>query len=328
MVKANAYGHDIETIVSYCEQEKLCSDFGVASINELVDIKNLNDSDFWVFSEVDLKNNHELYKRKNIIPVLSNLADLKYFLDNFDHDKIVLKFDTGMNRLGFVESDLDGVIELLKKNNVKSIKHVLTHFSSSYFKIKEDSKACDQFQLFQRIKETLKSSGFTIYGSSCSNSGAIEQSFGSDETHIRPGLMMYGPKSYGIFNKNIESSFKTISSLKSKIISKKFFKQNSEIGYGDTKLDEDGWIVIIPLGYGDGVLNYYVGANVKCSNEVGKIFGRVNMDLCFIYFKNEPSGDEIVIWDDNLVEFSNQVRSIPYQVLTSITQRVPKVFKY
>ena len=67
---------------------------------------------------------------------------------------------------------------------------------------------------------------------------------------------------------------------------------------------------------------------MKCSNEVGKIFGRVNMDLCFIYFKNEPSGDEIVIWDDNLVEFSNQVRSRPYQVLTSITQRVPKVFKY
>ena len=77
MVKANAYGHGIGEIVSFCQKEKLCSDFGVASINELIDIENLEGSNFWIFSEIDLENNHELYSRKNIIPVVSNSIDLK-----------------------------------------------------------------------------------------------------------------------------------------------------------------------------------------------------------------------------------------------------------
>lgn len=328
MVKANAYGHGLKEVVSYCENEKLCSDFGVASIDELSQIKTTSLSQYWIFSELDLENNIELYSKTNIIPVLSNIEDLKFYLDYFSHSNICLKLDTGMNRLGFKDCDLESVFDLLKSKKITEIKHLMTHFSSSYFEITKESKVQKQLDAFKLILDRFKTEGVEVKETSCSNSGSIEQGFKDGATHIRPGLIMYGLSSEGIFKKGKTHNFEVLSSLVTKPVSVNFYESGTEIGYGNKVLKNSGWIAVIPLGYADGILVNYSGAKVYCDKQQGQIWGRTNMDMAFIYFKNKPIGEEITIWSDNLGEFSTQVRSIPYQVLTTISQRVPKVYEF
>lgn len=326
MVKANAYGHGIAEVVNYCETNKLCSHFGVASVDELADIKNITESTFWIFSELDLQNNLYQYKNSNIIPVISNINDLQFFLENFDHSKLSLKFDTGMNRIGFKVEQLELVLEMLLKYKINRVKHLMTHFSSSYFEINNESKTKRQFSTFEDILNRFKEANIIVEESSCSNSGAIEQSFGTELTHIRPGLMMYGAESFGVLSGPTKNDFKVLSSLKTKMISLNFYKAGSEIGYGDQVLKSDGWIGVIPLGYADGILTSYSKAQIMCGEVKGHIWGRTNMDMAFVYFSKRPKTDKVIIWSDNLSEFSRQVKSIPYQVLTCISQRVPKVY--
>lgn len=328
MVKANAYGHGISEVVNYCEQNNLCSNFGLASIDELVDIEDTKKSNYWIFSEIDLENNLEKYKELNIIPVISNVKDLEFYLTHFDHKKLCLKFDTGMNRLGLKYDQLDIVQNMLVKNKITEVKHLMTHFSSSYFEIKKKSKTNEQFLIFKKIIASFKSSGISVLESSCSNSGAIEQSFGVELSHIRPGLMMYGAESFGLLSGPQNKDFKVLSTLKTKMLSLNFYKAGSEIGYGDQVLKSDGWIGVIPLGYADGILTSYTNASVKCAEDNGIIWGRTNMDMAFLYFSSRPKSNDVIIWSENLSEFSRQVKSIPYQVLTSISQRVPKVYRF
>src|SRR5690606_4184467 len=116
-------------------------------------------------------------------------------LDDFKHKRIILKFDTGMHRLGIEENELPFVIELLKKAGRSSIYHLMTHFSSSYLVQKKTNHMQGQLDLFNKIKNEL-ANHFEIHQASVSNSGAIEQKIGFEFSHIRPGIMLYGPQSY------------------------------------------------------------------------------------------------------------------------------------
>lgn len=327
MIKADAYGHGIKEVHNYLVSEKLIQIYGVASVSELNELKLDSKSEYWIFSEVDLENNINIYNSKNVVPVISSVEDLIFYLKNFESKKLILKFDTGMNRLGIRTEEIKKLKEVLYEYRIKSVDHIMTHFSSSYLKIKTNSKAQRQKNSLFEIKKNLENEGMLIKELSYANSGAIEQSFYDDSTHIRPGLMLYGAVSYGIFS-NRKNEMEAVSSLSSKIISLKELKKGDQVGYGETPLAKDGWIAYIPLGYGDGLLTSYTGATVKCGDTKGKIFARVNMDLCAIFFEEKPSQKEVVIWDDNLSEFAKEVNSIPYQVLTSISRRVPKIYKY
>jgi alanine racemase len=324
MVKANAYGHGINEIIDYAYEQGGITNFGVASIEELSEVNINRDINFWIFSELGIRESKQKYQ-DNIIPVLSTLSDLNYFIMHYKGHKFALKFNTGMNRLGI--EDVDQAIKILKDNQIDRVEHLMTHFSSSYFKIQEGCQTSIEYSRFVKIKEIFDANSIEYNGTSVSNSGAIEQGFGLKESHIRPGLMLYGPASFGLIGKSSSMwKGKIISSLESKIIDIRKVLKGTKIGYGGTKVKENGYIVYIPIGYGDGLLNYYSGAQVRCADQVGYIFGRVNMDITSVFFKYEPKSDFVKIWDENLVNFCTQVSSIPYQVLTNISRRVPKLY--
>jgi alanine racemase len=340
MVKANAYGHGLIEITQFAYNNLDIKVFGCASLGEAIAIKNIiknSDIEIFVFSDLELETHLESYKDSGIFPVLSSLSQVKFIVDSKINLDLVIKINTGMNRLGLRESDFSSVIEYLVKNKVFSIKHLMTHFSHSFFKIKDGDKTNRQYSKFLAFKESLRTSNIDIKSTSVSNSGAIEQKFGLEETHIRPGLMLYGPRSVGSF-KSEEALWdgKVISSLKTKIMSIEKVKKGTPVGYGGHTCHADGILAFVPLGYGDGILTYYSGANVYLGSAIGKIMGRVNMDMTAIHFniddsKNVKLGDEIHFWDhseSNLTEFSNQVKSIPYQVFTAVTSRVPKSYIY
>jgi alanine racemase len=335
MIKANAYGHGILEVVSYAFNELGIKRFGCASLGEAVNIRRSfpgMECELWVFSDPNLRmeKSKELYLDLNIIPVIHNMNDLEIVLNDkeFSFMPLVLKFDTGMNRLGLHKEQINEVVSKLKANNRDKVHHLMTHFSNSYKKIKLKDKTQRQYSEFKEILNSLRTSGISIKETSCSNSGAIEQSFGLEESHIRPGLMLYGPRS--VYNSDSWKG-KTLSSFTTKVIKIEPIKKGVPIGYGGHVCGHNGFIVYLPIGYGDGVLTYYSGNEVKFYGKSAKIIGRVNMDLTAVFFEELPSnleeGSDFSIWDDqnnDITDFAARMKTTQYQVFTAITNRVPR----
>lgn len=339
MIKANAYGNGLEEIYQYAHSQLNIKSFGIASLGEAIHIRKKypqDKSSLYVFSEVNFGNetNINSYNEFNLIPVISNLSNLKFYLQHLNHSPLCLKFNTGMNRLGIPSSEIDNVCDLLKKNKT-NVFHLMTHFSSSYQKLKDGNSTQRQYKEFLQIKEKLRSHSIEIEHTSVSNSGAIEQSFGLEESFIRPGLMLYGPYSFGNVQKN-QSIWKgkNISSLETKIIQTNILKRGMPVGYGGHVLDKDYLVAAIPLGYGDGFLTYYSGSKLKINDQEAKVLGRVNMDLTLLGFspdaKNLEAGTQVSLWDfeqESLMNFSQAVKTIPYQVMCAINSRVKRIYR-
>ncbi len=340
MVKANAYGHGLTEITEFSHKQLGIKEFGVASIGEAIALrKSLIKEQFeiYVFSDLEfkLKQCEEAYLDLRIIPVIANFSDLAFVLENknFKFMPLFLKLNTGMNRLGFKKSEWEQLISKLKAKGVKEIHHLCTHFSSSFYSAKENPKILAQLKEFDEAKKLFLANQITIKNSSVANSGAIEQQLGLSETHVRPGIMMYGPSCL----EKVQSGWQgeSISRLSTYILDKFAIKKNESFGYGDTKIGHDGVMLILPVGYGDGVTRNYKGVKVKYSGEVGEIVGRVNMDMIYLFFKEADLakfkvGDTILLWgheQHDVMNIAETAGTITYEIFCQINSRIPKIYK-
>jgi alanine racemase len=336
MIKANAYGHGLEQVFEYSSNELEQKNFGVASLNEAMILRKRfpqSNANIFVFSELNLENQQqrELYAQSKVIPVIHSISDLQLFLDDplMKHVPLVLKFNTGMNRLGLMPDELSKMVTTLKAAGRKSIDHLMTHYACSYLPYKPKSKSHHQWEAFQSLRSELQGH-FEIRASSTANSGAIEQGFGLDGcNYVRPGLMLYGPQSCF---KGKHWDGKLISNLRTKVMKVFSVNKGDEIGYGATKVPKDGWITCLPLGYGDGFHTHYRGSSLLIEGQKAEVFGRVNMDLTFLFTSEQPKwgrGQWIQIWGDaqeDLNPILEQAKTIPYEIFTSLTNRIPRVY--
>lgn len=340
MVKANAYGHGDLVITRFAIEQLDIKEFGFASLGEALTAReHLSDLEFeaYVFSDTEFRDKTELYIENRITPVISKISDLEHYFSIKEQSSLplVIKLNTGMNRLGIPAEQLDQIISLLKSNGKKSIDHLMTHFANSYYPV-DNKRFQYQYNEFQKAKKNLLKENIDIKNSSAANSGAIEQGVGLDEeTHIRPGLMVYGPSSL-LDPYSAKWDGEIVTELKSNVIEHFSIKKGTPIGYGSTPCPRDGELAIAAIGYGDGILNAFRGAKVylkKDGKEVsGEIVGRVNMDMIQVLF---PSGtnvnydDQVIVWDSNkkhFFELCEKTKLIPYEVFLQISLRVPKVY--
>lgn len=339
MVKADAYGHGMIPIVKYSHFELGINEFGCASVGEALKLREaIPDGKFeiYVFSDVQivLKVAKEIYLNYRIIPVISNESDLDFFLNDkdFKNFPLTLKFNTGMNRLGIHYTRADEVAKKLKAAGRFEIHHMLSHFSSASLPMETNNRNIEQRQRFKELKEFFKSEDITIHQTSLANSGAIEQGYGLEETHVRPGLMMYGPTSMIPKYRHLSNwNGKLISSLETVVINSFEVEKDTPLGYGATPCPGNGHVAIIALGYGDGFSTRYQNVELVNNSRLGKVVGRVNMDMAQIFFKEArfEIGDKFVVWDhssENFTKICDQSNTIPYEVFIHITPRVPKVY--
>jgi alanine racemase len=339
MVKANAYGHGLKEISQYVCEELKAEELGVASLGEGIYLReNLPDSknEIYVFSDTNLNQHNVLqnYLDYRLIPVIHNLNDLQLLLNEPKARNIplVLKFNTGMNRLGINLDQTSQVIQLLKQKARTEIHHLMTHFAESYFKISGKDLTSIQYEKFKKIKDELTTEGIKIIYSSCANSGAIEQKFISQETHVRPGLMMYGPSS--LMDAQSNYTGKNISEFVTEIIEMRKVNPDDRFGYGSTRIGEKGMLAILPIGYGDGMHTLYSGTELKHLNFPNKIVGRINMDLTFLFIPEShvnsvKIGQQISIWthqSKSINDFANQNKTHAYQIFCGISSRIPRVY--
>ncbi len=335
MVKADAYGNGIVPVSKFLVENCGISKLGCASLGEALHVFNqcpdLN-AEVLVFSDTEISDPKfsEAYNNYAITPVLHQKSDVERVLTESHLQKIplVLKINTGMNRLGLSLTEL---AELAPKLKNRSVKHLMTHFACSYYSLKPGDKNHRQMEEFKEAKKILKDAGVSVQETSVSNSGAIEQKFGMDETYIRPGLMMYGP--YSVEPRIWDGH--QISRLVTKVLKTFEVKKGTPVGYGINVAGEDGFIAVLPIGYADLSLSTMSGAEIMVKGLKAKIFARPNMDMIFLMFDPSASGkikagDSIEIWNhDNKVinELALQMKTIPYQLMCGLTNRIPRIYK-
>lgn len=243
---------------------------------------------------------------------------------------IHVKFDTGMHRLGFLENDVDSLCARLAETNVVKVESVFSHLATADC-LDMDDYTCAQLELFSRICERMRSNLNYAFKRHILNSAGIARFPQYQFEMVRLGISLYGVDTIGVPE---TQGLRTVSTLRSIIISLKEWSEGTSIGYARrTLLNRQSNVATVPVGYADGLdrrLGNGVGSvwinGVRCP-----ILGNVCMDACMIDVTDVPGvavGDSVEFFGENLPvsTVSNALATIPYEVLTSVSPRVKRVY--
>lgn len=242
---------------------------------------------------------------------------------------IHIKFDTGMHRLGFLYDDIDKLCERLRQTSVVTVRSVFSHLATADC-LDMDDYTLGQLNLFTEICEQMKRGLGYSFMRHILNSAGIARFPEWQFEMVRLGIGLYGIDTLGIPQ---TAGLRQVSSLRSIIISIKHWQAGNSIGYARrTILDHDAEIATVPVGYADG-LDRHLGNGkgiVWINGKKCPIVGNVCMDACMIDVTGASAkvGDSVEFFGDNLpVEtMSDALGTIPYEVLTSVSPRVRRVY--
>ncbi|MEY8758233.1 bifunctional UDP-N-acetylmuramoyl-tripeptide:D-alanyl-D-alanine ligase/alanine racemase [Chryseobacterium tongliaoense] len=332
MVKANAYGLGSYEISEFLQHHHI-DYLGVAFADEGVELRKKGITTPIVVMNPE-QHSYDTIIQYNLEPEIYSFRVLDLFYEAVQksgYDKkypIHIKLETGMHRLGFKGFELDQLSEALKNKNVK-VQSIFSHLSSSDVP-GEKEFTLNQLEIFdknsgylienlgyQPIRHILNSSGITSYTD-------------SQYDMVRIGIGMLGESPDSEIQKQLQStvSFKTV-------ISQISFVENGEsVGYSRKyKADHLTKIATIPVGYADGIprlIGNQVG-NVGVSKMLAPIVGNICMDMMMINIDNIPNvkeGDTVTVFNakPSLKEFAGYCKTITYEVLTSISPRVKRIY--
>ena len=238
-----------------------------------------------------------------------------------------IKLDTGMHRLGFdPEKDIDEVIRRLKNQNAIIPRSVFSHFvgsDSDDF----DHFSAQQFEKFDKASRQLQSAFSHKILRHMDNSAAIEHFPERQMDMCRLGLGLYGvdPRDNRMLH--------TVSTLKTTILQLRHVPKDETVGYSRKGvLTRDSVIGAIPIGYADG-LNRHLGRGAcycLVNGQKAPYIGNICMDVAMIDVTDIPcqEGDSVEIFGAHLpvTVLSDVMDTIPYEVLTSVSNRVKRVY--
>lgn len=249
---------------------------------------------------------------------------------------IHIKIDSGMHRLGFYQEDMPRLITRIQHQKAVRIISIFSHFAGSD-EARFDSFTHEQAAYFMSCASQLQSSfNYPIIKHICNTAG-IER---FPEYHFdmcRLGIGLYGFSFLSPNNPNAQSPLhlSNVCTLKTTILSVKTIPANATIGYGrNTTLSEARQIAVIPIGYADGFDRRFSnhGGEVLVRGKRCPVVGNVCMDQTMIDVTGTDAqpGDFAIIFGDQLpiIELANKLSTIPYEILTSISRRVQRLYFY
>lgn len=238
-----------------------------------------------------------------------------------------IKIDTGMHRLGFdPKNDMDELIERLKHQNAIIPRSVFSHFvgsDSDDF----DNFSAHQFALFDESSKKLQAAFSHKILRHIDNSAGIEHFPERQLDMCRLGLGLYG------IDSRDNHILNTVSTLKTTILQLRHVPKEETVGYSRKgKLTCDSVIGAIPIGYADGLNRHLGNGHCYClvNGKKAPYIGNICMDVALIDVTDIDckEGDTVEIFGKNLpvTVLSDALDTIPYEVLTSISSRVKKVY--
>ena len=322
VVKADAYGHGIDKITKHIQNK--VDGFCVATSEEAINLSYKIKKPI-----LDLEGPYDLTDMKallkNDIQFVIHSSRQLNFLKQINNLKkshpIWLKFDSGMNRLGFSIEDSSKIFEEVSKKTNQIV--LMSHFYS--FKGNKE-----QLKKFKDLEKKFTSDKIFVKKSLCNSGGMINYP-ASQKDIVRPGISIFGSRS-NLKNKNIR--LKSVMTLKSKFISLKEIEKGEKVGYeGTWRAKKKSKIGILPIGYGDGYpINLSNCGKVLIKGKLAPVVGKVSMDMIAIDLSSISKisyKDEVILWGkghevDTVAKYAN---NSAYTLMSGITNRVSKVYK-
>ncbi len=330
MIKADAYGAGAVEIAKTLEEHRVdylavaVADEGATlrrnGIKSNIMIMNPEMSSFKTLFDYELE--PEIYSFR-LLDALIKAAEKEGITGYPVH----IKFDTGMHRLGFnPRTDIAQLIEKLRHQNALIPRSVFSHFVGSDNN-DFDSFSAEQFKLFDEGSKQLQSAFSHRILRHIDNSAGIEHFPERQLDMCRLGLGLYGinPRNNEIIN--------NVSTLKTTILQMRNVPKGETVGYSRRGvIEKDSVIAAIPIGYADGLNRKLGNRNCYClvNGQKADYVGNICMDVALIDVTGIDckEGDSVEIFGDNLpvTILSNVLETIPYEVLTTVSNRVKRVY--
>jgi alanine racemase len=331
MVKAFGYGSGGFEIAKLLEHHKV-DYLGVAFADEGISLKtagiklpimvlNPENTSFPAIIQHQLE--PEIYSLKGLNAFLK-IAEQKKLKDFPIH----IKMDTGMHRLGFEANTIDDLIATLRGNQTVKVKSILSHLATS-----DDLQQKDfvqyQINLFEKLSSKLMNELEITPIRHILNTSGISNFSQAQYDMVRLGIGLYGVSNDSEEQKYLEN----VGTLKSIISQIRTIQSGESVGYGRRFIaNKESKIATIPIGYADGISRGWgngIGF-VMIKNKKAPILGSVCMDMLMVDVTEIDckEGDSTVIFGESptVSYMAEQLNTIPYEILTSISQRVKRVF--
>lgn len=326
VIKANGYGHGL---LNCARALSRADGFAVACVDEAITLRQggitrpvvvlqgAYDAQEWA-----------LASEHNIDLVLHHAKQWQDFLSvNLAKPVgIWLKFNSGMNRLGFRLAEMDEWLALVQGQESLTLRHIMTHFSTA------DEYQSPRFsaqlqQLFSRqwpVPLSISNSAGILVDKSLNNQVLTEGP-------ARPGIMLYGASPL-IYQSAAELGLKAVMTLQSHLISTHTVLAGEYVGYGnDWRAARDTRIGVVAIGYGDGYPRHApAGTPVLVDGVECSLIGRVAMDMITVDITDHPNaqiGSVVELWGESLSvdRIAELCGSISYELFCQITPRVPRI---
>lgn len=332
MVKALGYGsggeevarilefHNVEYLaVAYADEGIKLRQAGIA-----LPIMVMNPLPEALQSIVDFNLEPEIYGFRILDAWLQTIKSQK----DISLPPIHIKIDTGMHRLGFFNSELEGLVEILLQNSDVKVATVFSHMAGA-----DDPDLLDysrlQIEKFEQASQFLREKLNQNFKRHLLNSAGILRFPDSTYDLVRLGIGLYGIE----VNSWFQNQLQPVSVLKTTISQIKKLKAGETVGYGrQGKILKDSEIATVAIGYADGFRRDFSKgvAKVKIKDQWVPVIGNVCMDMTMVDVTgiNAAEGDEVIIFEDanSLLKLSMAAETIPYEILTGIGARVKRIF--
>ena len=330
MIKADAYGAGAVEIAKTLQDHRVdylavaVADEGVtlrkAGITQNIIVMNPEMSSFKTLFDYDLEPEVYSFRLMNALVKAARHEGITGW-------PVHIKLDTGMHRLGFdPKKDIDELIDLLKHQSAIIPRSVFSHFvgsDSDDF----DNFSATQFRVFDEASQKIQGAFSHKILRHIDNSAGIEHFPERQLDMCRLGIGLYGvdPRTNHILT--------TVSTLKTTILQLRRVPKEETVGYSRKgKLERDSVIAAIPIGYADGLNRKLGNRHCYClvNGQKAEYVGNICMDVALIDVTDIPceEGDSVEIFGKNLpvTVLSDVLETIPYEVLTSVSNRVKRVY--
>src|SRR3990170_55331 len=335
ILKANAYGHGLVRVgqhmqslgakvlgVAYLEEGILLREAGVAT--PILVLGGILGSQAPLFLQHDLMGTASSVGKLEQLEAAAQAAGVKA--------RVHLKIDTGMERIGVHYYNADSLLEAALKCKHVQVEGIFSHFANA--DAADLSSAKLQIERFEEVLRFYEKRSLPLPVRHMANSGAILQLPEAWFDLVRPGIMLYGVYPSGEARRSVE--LKAALTWRSRVVYFKVVKAGHPVSYGSTwQSDHPVRVVTIPVGYGDGYFRSMSGkAQVLIGGKRYAVVGSICMDQFMVNIEQDSAynEDEVLLIGENgderisVEELAQWAGTIPYEVLTNINTRVPRVY--
>ncbi|GAB5409297.1 MAG: alanine racemase [Balneolaceae bacterium] len=320
VVKDNAYGHGLIQISKHIKDR--VEWFCVARVAEGKQLRESGIKNPILVFEAPLEESISWYKEYKLTATLSEIDTLSLLESGIEYQ---INIDTGMHRLGVLPEKASDLSECISKYPDLICTGIYTH----YFKADDpgNQEVKEQLEIFKSIRSQFPSEWLTH----TANTGGIfhYRKLDLQFDAVRPGVCLYG---YGAGDIDVPD-LEPIADWKSFLMQVKKIKKGEPVSYGARWLaPSDGYIGIIPTGYGDGIPRILTNS-IKLKVE-GKLYdqvGTISMDYSLVFLGNDlyEKGTKVYFLEGKSLsakEWAKKANTIPYEITTSIKERVSKEY--